>query len=101
MGSEKTYLWAFQKTVIQGDTKSEQVGKAVKRFGNVSNGLMLLKHKVAVAASKGKWEAETTGRLAFSSTQPGYKAGREGCPALQLPMHRITAASSHPRTRQP
>lgn len=54
MGSEKTYLWAFQKTVIQGDTKSEQVGKAVKLFGNVSNGLMLLKHKVAVAASKGK-----------------------------------------------
>lgn len=54
MGSEKTYLWAFQKAVIQGDTKSEQVGKAVKRFGNVSNGLMLLKHKVAVAASKGK-----------------------------------------------
>lgn len=41
-------MWAFQKAVIQGDAESEQVGKAAERFGNLSNGLMLSKHKVAV-----------------------------------------------------
>lgn len=41
-------MWAFQKAVIRGDAESEQVGKAAERIGNLSNGLMLLQHKVAV-----------------------------------------------------
>lgn len=54
MGSEKTYLWPFQMAVIPGDSKSEQVGKAAGCFGNLSNELTLVKHKVADAASKEK-----------------------------------------------
>lgn len=33
---------------MQGDSKSEQVGKAVGGFGNLSTELTLVKHKVAV-----------------------------------------------------
>jgi len=54
MGSERTYSWPFQKAVIQGDSKSEQVGKAAGCFGNLSNKLTFVRHKVAVAASKEK-----------------------------------------------
>lgn len=62
MGSEKTYLWPFQKAVMQADSKSEQVGKAAGHFGNLSNELTLVKHKVAIAASKEKREVERVGR---------------------------------------
>lgn len=54
MGNEKTYLWPIQKAVIQGDSKSEQVGKAAGCFGFLSSELTFVKHKVAAAASEEK-----------------------------------------------
>lgn len=56
MGNEKTYLWPIQKAVIQGDSKSEQVGKAAGCFGILSSELTLVKHKVAAPASEEKWK---------------------------------------------
>lgn len=56
MGNEKTYLWQIQKAVIQGDSKSEQVGKAAGCFGILSSELTLAKLKVAASASKEKWK---------------------------------------------